>query len=168
MKSAPAGFARKDNGLWRSLVAHLTGGQGVAGSNPVSPTKKSRKLNGFRDFSRLESYDLVIISYRGIAGYSAPPPGWIWRVQVAARCCRSACPPPWNAHTSQPPAHRMGGPLRSLPLSSHRAGGGLELWLSVGEVAAYLGVSVSTLYDWRTRHLCPRACIEHQSPGSRW
>ena len=26
-------------GLWRSLVAHLTGGQGVAGSNPVSPTK---------------------------------------------------------------------------------------------------------------------------------
>ncbi|KAJ1684297.1 hypothetical protein LUZ63_020590 [Rhynchospora breviuscula] len=27
-------------GLWRSLVAHLTGGQGVAGSNPVSPTTK--------------------------------------------------------------------------------------------------------------------------------
>jgi uncharacterized protein len=27
------------HGLWRSLVAHLTGGQGVAGSNPVSPTK---------------------------------------------------------------------------------------------------------------------------------
>src|SRR5690606_14835251 len=26
------------DGLWRSLVAHLTGGQGVAGSNPVSPT----------------------------------------------------------------------------------------------------------------------------------
>ena len=26
-------------GLWRSLVAHLTGGQGVAGSNPVSPTE---------------------------------------------------------------------------------------------------------------------------------
>jgi hypothetical protein len=25
-------------GLWRSLVAHLTGGQVVAGSNPVSPT----------------------------------------------------------------------------------------------------------------------------------
>ena len=29
-------------GLWRSLVAHLTGGQGVAGSNPVSPTKSGR------------------------------------------------------------------------------------------------------------------------------
>lgn len=27
------------HGLWRSLVAHLTGGQGVAGSNPVSPTE---------------------------------------------------------------------------------------------------------------------------------
>jgi hypothetical protein len=33
--------ARADNshGLWRSLVAHLTGGQGVASSNLVSPTK---------------------------------------------------------------------------------------------------------------------------------
>ena len=26
------------HGMWRSLVAHLTGGQGVAGSNPVIPT----------------------------------------------------------------------------------------------------------------------------------
>ena len=26
--------------MWRSLVAHLTGGQGVAGSNPVIPTNK--------------------------------------------------------------------------------------------------------------------------------
>ena len=30
---------RKANGWWRSLVAHLTGGQGVAGSNPVHPTR---------------------------------------------------------------------------------------------------------------------------------
>src|SRR3954451_10603971 len=29
-------------GTWRSLVAHLTGGQGVAGSNPVVPTVASR------------------------------------------------------------------------------------------------------------------------------
>jgi hypothetical protein len=29
-------------GMWRSLVAHLTGGQGVAGSNPVIPTKFRR------------------------------------------------------------------------------------------------------------------------------
>lgn len=28
--------------MWRSLVAHLTGGQGVAGSNPVIPTNKGR------------------------------------------------------------------------------------------------------------------------------
>ena len=28
-----------DDGLWRSLVAHLTGGQGVVGSNPASPTR---------------------------------------------------------------------------------------------------------------------------------
>src|ERR1700749_3587409 len=27
------------HGTWRSLVAHLTGGQGVAGSNPVVPTE---------------------------------------------------------------------------------------------------------------------------------
>src|SRR5215207_2984005 len=27
--------------MWRSLVAHLTGGQGVAGSNPVIPTTSS-------------------------------------------------------------------------------------------------------------------------------
>ena len=27
--------------MWRSLVAHLTGGQGVAGSNPVHPTSKT-------------------------------------------------------------------------------------------------------------------------------
>ena len=33
MLSNPKGF-----GLWRSMVAHLTGGQGVAGSSPVNPT----------------------------------------------------------------------------------------------------------------------------------
>ena len=32
----------RTNGWWRSLVAHLTGGQGVAGSNPVHPTSKSQ------------------------------------------------------------------------------------------------------------------------------
>ena len=37
-------------GMWRSLVAHLTGGQGVAGSNPVIPTGKSREPEGSRDF----------------------------------------------------------------------------------------------------------------------
>jgi hypothetical protein len=32
--------SRQRRGLWRSLVAHLTGGQVVAGSNPVSPTNE--------------------------------------------------------------------------------------------------------------------------------
>src|SRR3546814_6501609 len=36
-------------GTWRSLVAHLTGGQGVVGSNPAVPT---RKTAGQRWFSR--------------------------------------------------------------------------------------------------------------------
>ena len=35
-------------GTWRSLVAHLTGGQGVAGSNPVVPTNQ---LAGDSEFS---------------------------------------------------------------------------------------------------------------------
>ena len=30
--------------MWRSLVAHLTGGQGVAGSNPVIPTNSLRSI----------------------------------------------------------------------------------------------------------------------------
>src|ERR1700709_823210 len=36
------------HGLWRSLVAHLTGGQGVASSNLVSPTyaEKGRPKGG--------------------------------------------------------------------------------------------------------------------------
>src|SRR5690606_30121285 len=39
------------NGLWRSLVAHLTGGQVVAGSNPVSPTAKTPSDLGRKGFS---------------------------------------------------------------------------------------------------------------------
>jgi hypothetical protein len=46
--SSAAGNAGGD-GLWRSLVAHLTGGQVVAGSNPVSPTTKSAGRGGFRE-----------------------------------------------------------------------------------------------------------------------
>ena len=34
-------------GLWRSLVAHLTGGQGVAGSNPVNPTSLHKQVLRF-------------------------------------------------------------------------------------------------------------------------
>ncbi len=34
---------------------------------------------------------------------------------------------------------------------------GLEPLLDVAELAAYLGVPVSTVYDWRSRGLGPRA-----------
>src|SRR5690348_11608776 len=34
------------DGTWRSLVAHLTGGQGVAGSNPAVPTSVGRPRIG--------------------------------------------------------------------------------------------------------------------------
>ena len=34
------------SGLWRSLVARLTGGQEVVGSNPASPTKENPRRNG--------------------------------------------------------------------------------------------------------------------------
>ncbi|MDQ1482151.1 MAG: hypothetical protein QOF35_227, partial [Actinomycetota bacterium] len=37
-----AALPSERSGMWRSLVAHLTGGQGVAGSNPVIPTGTSR------------------------------------------------------------------------------------------------------------------------------
>lgn len=50
---------------------------------------------------------------------------------------------------------RRGGPLRVLLLVLHRTDGISKLTLSVGEVAAYLGVSVSTLFGWRTRDLWP-------------
>ncbi len=33
------GEAGESIGTWRSLVAHLTGGQGVVGSNPAVPTQ---------------------------------------------------------------------------------------------------------------------------------
>ena len=45
-------------GLWRSLVAHLTGGQGVAGSNPVSPTSVSA---GQRPSSAWEAASCVAV-----------------------------------------------------------------------------------------------------------
>ena len=33
-------------GVWRSLVAHLHGVQGVEGSNPFTPTKNKKQING--------------------------------------------------------------------------------------------------------------------------
>src|SRR5688572_19616018 len=42
--------------MWRSLVAHLTGGQGVAGSNPVIPTS-------FTEFFRFPVGGLTGVSH---------------------------------------------------------------------------------------------------------
>ena len=39
--SIPVARLRDSHGEWRSLVAHPAGGRAVAGSNPVSPTRKS-------------------------------------------------------------------------------------------------------------------------------
>ena len=52
-------------GLWRSLVAHLTGGQGVAGSNPVSPT---RELAGERPYAEesVSGLSLVFGTHRSL------------------------------------------------------------------------------------------------------
>jgi hypothetical protein len=41
MECGASGCDTRIFGMWRSLVAHLTGGQGVAGSNPVIPTNKN-------------------------------------------------------------------------------------------------------------------------------
>ena len=41
-------FRSSVSGLWRSLVAHLTGGQGVASSNLASPTKPIHSIRPSR------------------------------------------------------------------------------------------------------------------------
>src|SRR5690554_628160 len=43
-------FEESDVGAWRSLVAHLHGVQGVAGSNPVAPTLKDPRSESFAGF----------------------------------------------------------------------------------------------------------------------
>ena len=40
-------------------LGQITREHGVAGSNPVSPTKKSRKLKGFRDSSLVRFYPAI-------------------------------------------------------------------------------------------------------------
>gem|GEM_PF-5803043 len=43
--------------MWRSLVAYTPGGRGVAGSNPVIPTKKSRAIcSAFSFFPYVKSF----------------------------------------------------------------------------------------------------------------
>src|SRR5690606_2282877 len=42
----PASIRHLPIGLWRSLVARLTGGQEVVGSNPASPTIRNPRTSG--------------------------------------------------------------------------------------------------------------------------
>ncbi|MDS2173447.1 hypothetical protein Q7C18_12120 [Nesterenkonia sp. CL21] len=53
MRNIVATIQREQNAVIRNEDAEVLILQGVAGSNPVSPTRKSRKLTGFRDFFRL-------------------------------------------------------------------------------------------------------------------
>ena len=53
-------------GLWRSLAAHYTGGVGVAGSNPVSPTS-SPSLRGWAFRLSADSQDMWV--FRGVSPY---------------------------------------------------------------------------------------------------
>ncbi len=84
----------QDNGAWRSLVARLTGGQEVAGSNPVAPTmsnvhkdtehsagRSNRKvaptsfLSGFAG-DVLYRHALPYVYHNGFFGVRRQPPGY--------------------------------------------------------------------------------------------
>ena len=60
-------------GLWRSLVAHLTGGQGVVGSNPASPTMSIRDI----PITTIDGVDTSLSEYSDKA---------VLIVNVASRC----------------------------------------------------------------------------------
>ena len=70
-------------GLWRSLVAHLTGGQGVAGSNPVSPTDRRRAALS----PRVRPF--VVLRRGGLAGRDAVANRAVTARRPAGRCKNS-------------------------------------------------------------------------------
>lgn len=55
--------------LWRSLVAHHTGGVGVAGSNPVSLTQRVESSVGSKSDSGLGSVGRILLPRQGIAQF---------------------------------------------------------------------------------------------------
>ncbi len=93
------------HGLWRSLVAHLTGGQGVAGSNPVSPTKceKVAQRATFSHFPGRETGEHL---------RAGGPP---------ARGAPGAAPPRLGEHQGQIPSCQAatGAEHRSAPRAEH-------------------------------------------------
>ena len=68
-------------GWWRSLVAHLTGGQGVAGSNPVHPTRQTREPARL-PFSLC---DTLTPGSRGTGACGEADAGRLWRAASGGR-----------------------------------------------------------------------------------
>ena len=52
-------------GMWRSLVAHLTGGQGVAGSNPVIQTTNSPIHNALQRRQKRGTFGIIPRFHQG-------------------------------------------------------------------------------------------------------
>ena len=82
-----AGLLREVFGLWRSLVAHLTGGQGVAGSNPVSPTEAASELRIRRSEAVLKLNPKSLFRKYSRAGRVSHPHGQVAR--VPAKTCQA-------------------------------------------------------------------------------
>jgi hypothetical protein len=113
---ATSGPCPVEFGLWRSLVAHLTGGQGVAGSNPVSPTDTVLVWLGRRRPSAYVVYrNALLIS--GVVGmlivalYPVAPPrlmdlGFVDTVTLNTEAYRVLQPPAFtNPYAAMPSFH---------------------------------------------------------------
>src|SRR5438876_3618215 len=101
----PAPYAKviasaRADGTWRSLVAHLTGGQGVAGSNPAVPTGFSNTLGTNWEPSGND---------HGRAGHEVPS-----RLRSRTRGAGPAKPRTGTRSTSHPPS-TLGGAQRGRP-----------------------------------------------------
>ena len=100
-------------GMWRSLVAHLAGGQGAAGSNPVIPTRvgaPSGSLSGkhYRDVAqRCAKARRVPAIGAGGRGFESCRPGEGGQPMICPRGCA-------------PPGGGPGTPLRGVDKQRRR------------------------------------------------
>jgi hypothetical protein len=88
--------------MWRSLVAHLTGGQGVAGSTPVIPTREGRRLarvSGPSSLARRVAPSEISPDDRSLG----VPPWHVDRRSPSSRCGRRSVGQSRGA-SSRPPA----------------------------------------------------------------
>jgi hypothetical protein len=88
--------------MWRSLVAHLTGGQGVAGSNPVIPTHIAA---GQRPFA-----GSVSGLFRGRTLVTLPPHGGLFLRLLTRQPATLPAVNPSNESPASPPEDGEGGP----------------------------------------------------------